>query len=90
MTCSRQQRKAPRLRIEPGTSGTGVNQSTPAPFRTLNKITRLRWRICDVAHKHSCPPRMIPMENILKCKHLFMSRVRIVMILLLFKLLIFD
>ena len=30
MTCSRPQRKAPRLRIEPGTSGTGVNHSTPA------------------------------------------------------------
>ena len=31
MTCSRPQRKASRLRIEPGTSGTGVNHSTPTP-----------------------------------------------------------
>ena len=43
---------------------------------------RERWRFCDVAHKHSCPPRMSPLETILKCKHLFISRVRIEMILL--------
>ena len=34
VTCSRPQRKAPRLRIEPGTSGTEVNHSTPAPVRS--------------------------------------------------------
>ena len=33
MTCTRPQRKAPRLRIEPGTSGTGVNHCTLAPVR---------------------------------------------------------
>ena len=38
MTCSRPQRKAPRLRIEPGTSGTGVNHSTPAPVRSTVRI----------------------------------------------------
>ena len=31
MTCSRPQRKAFRLRIEPGISGTEVNHSTPVP-----------------------------------------------------------
>ena len=31
----------------------------------------------DVAQKNSCPPRMSPMENSLKRKHLFISRVRI-------------
>ena len=35
VTCSWPQRKALRLRIEPGTSGTGVNHSTPAPVRSL-------------------------------------------------------
>ena len=34
---------------------------------------------CDITHKHSCPPRK---ENILKCKHLFISCVRIKIILL--------
>ena len=32
--------------------------------------------------KHSCPPRMSPLENILKCKNLLISRVRIEIILL--------
>ena len=36
VTCSRPQRKAPRLRIEPGTSGTGVNHSTTAPVRSID------------------------------------------------------
>ena len=49
---------------------------------TVNKITRVKWRFCDVAHKHSCLPRMSPVENILKCKYLFISRVRIEIILL--------
>ena len=51
---------------------------------TVNKITRVSvmWRFCDVAHKHSCPPRMSPLENILKRKNLFISRVRIEIILL--------
>ena len=44
---------------------------------TVNKIMRIRWRFCDIAHKQSCPPRMSPLENILKCKHLFISHVRI-------------
>ena len=48
----------------------------------LYKITRVRWRFCDVAHKHSCPLRISPLENILKFKHLFISRVRIEIILL--------
>ena len=42
MTCSWPQRKAPRLRNEPGTSATGVNQgvnhSTPASVRTSSRI----------------------------------------------------
>ena len=32
--------------------------------------------------KHSCLPRMSPQENILKCKHSFISHVRIEIILL--------
>ena len=56
MTCSRPQRKAPRLRIEPGTSGTGVNHSTPAPVRSTTPRNRgvstaflsYLLRTCDV------------------------------------------
>ena len=36
----------------------------------------------DITHKHSCPPRMSPLENIIKCKHLFLSCARIKIILL--------
>ena len=53
---------------------------------SLNKIPRERWCSCDVAHKHSCPLRMSPLENVLKCKHFLISRVRIKMILLDFEL----
>ena len=35
MTCSRPQRTATWLRIEPGTSGTGVRLSSPAPVRSV-------------------------------------------------------
>ena len=49
---------------------------------TVKKITSVRWRFCDVAHKHSCLLRMSPLENILNCKHLFISRVGIEIILL--------
>ena len=46
VTCSRPQQKAPRLRIEPATSGTGVNHSTPAPVRsTLVKALLISWAI---------------------------------------------
>ena len=47
-----------------------------------NKITCVRWRFCDFAHKHSSSPRTSPPENILTRKHLFISRVRIKIILL--------
>ena len=41
-----------------------------------------KMAFCDVPYKHSCPLRTSPLENILKCKHLFISRVRIEIILL--------
>ena len=49
MTCSRQQRKAPRLRIEPGTSGTGASTTLPlaAPVpSTVCVCTHARARVC--------------------------------------------
>ena len=29
-------------------------------------MTHVRWRFCDVAHKHPCPLRMSPLENVLE------------------------
>ena len=52
----------------------------PYIHRKQNNARKVAF--CDVAHKHSCPPRLSPLENILKCKHLFISRVRIEIILL--------
>ena len=53
VTCSRQQRKAPRLRIDPGTSGTGVNHSPPSCASPLHCVcadtrsrARARARVC--------------------------------------------
>ena len=43
---------------------------------------RARWRFYDATHKHLCVPRMSPLENIFKCKHLCISCVRIEIILL--------
>ena len=42
----------------------------------------LSWRFCDIAHKDLCPPTRSPQENTLKCKHLFISHVRMEIILL--------
>ena len=50
---------------------------------TVSKLTIIHCiqdnalRFCDDTHKHTCPPKMSPLENVLKCKHLFISRVRI-------------
>ena len=55
VTCSRPQRKAPRLRIEPRTSGTGVNHSTPAPVRSTRVHRPLTLKSTGKMKGPKCP-----------------------------------
>ena len=66
VTCSRPQQKAPWLRIELGTSGTGVNHSTPAPVRSTSGC-RIRFMASYTELQSSCRPLFVAFHIPLGC-----------------------